>query len=330
MPDFATTVPATHTRPLAQFGGARPPAPAWFRQLMAMPMETGAVHIDGTRIEHFSWGQRGAQGVLLVHGNRAHARWWGPVAPLLARAGLRVAALSFSGMGGSGWRDAYHTSQMIEEMFGVIEATGLHEGPARPFVVAHSFGASIAALAARSRGHELSGTILVDSSMGPTPPQHPADILNKPRHYPTLEAGLARFRLLPEQNCDNAFILDEVARLALAEAEGGWRWCFDPSYWTKLTYENPWPAVSAPLCKLAFLYGETSSLVTEDCLALQRQQAPETTPFIGIPEAGHHVMMDQPFALGTAIHAILACWLPDTLATGVATTASLPADRSRS
>jgi len=35
---------------------------------------------------------------------------------------------------------------------------------------------------------------------------------------------------------------------------------------------------------------------------------PEGTPFIGIPEAGHHIMADQPLALIAALRTCFAYW----------------------
>ena len=87
----------------APYGGERPPAPAWYEALRGEAPEPLRVTVDGAGIEVLAWGERGRPGILLVHGNGAHAHWWGPVAPLLARE-YRVASLSLSGMGGSDWR----------------------------------------------------------------------------------------------------------------------------------------------------------------------------------------------------------------------------------
>jgi pimeloyl-ACP methyl ester carboxylesterase len=35
---------------------------------------------------------------------------------------------------------------------------------------------------------------------------------------------------------------------------------------------------------------------------------PEDTPFITVPDAAHHLMVDQPLAVVTAIRAMLAQW----------------------
>jgi pimeloyl-ACP methyl ester carboxylesterase len=301
----------TQLTPLAAFGGARPPAPDWFRALGAAPPEAGQITVANAPIEYFIWGERGAPGLLLLHGNRAHARWWGPVAPLLAQSGFRVAAMSFSGMGGSGWRAAYHTGQLIEEMFAVMRMAGLCEAASLPFIGAHSFGAMVSALAAQSRGAELGGVVLVDSAVGPVQLDLPEGFSRNPRVYDSLEAALVRFRLAPPQPCRELYIMDEVGRQALVQDGEVWRWRFDPYFWDKLTYGSSWDAIAAPACKLAFIYGETSGILTSARLAAQRGQAPAGTPFIGIPEAGHHVMMDQPFALTAAMRAVYACWQND-------------------
>jgi hypothetical protein len=47
------------------------------------------------------------------------------------------------------------------------------------------------------------------------------------RVYETFDAALARFRLMPEQPCDNPFIVEFIGRHSLRRAEDGWVWKFD-------------------------------------------------------------------------------------------------------
>ena len=61
--------------PLAPFHGEVPPAPDWFRKAVATPYETGSVTVKGANVTYQRWGRRGAPGLLLVHGNGAHAHW---------------------------------------------------------------------------------------------------------------------------------------------------------------------------------------------------------------------------------------------------------------
>jgi pimeloyl-ACP methyl ester carboxylesterase len=265
---------------LARFAGARPPAPRWYEALRSDLPQEHRVTVAGAAIEVLTWGELGRPGILLVHGNRAHARWWGPVAPLLAR-DYRVASLSLSGMGGSDWR----------------------------------FGGISAAKAVRLRGHELAGVAFVDSFIVP-PSMRATGRLPKPRgrHYPDLASALARFRLSPSQPNDASYILDDVARAGLIEDEDGrWRWRFDPAFMQKLVLQNldmdeAWDMVTDPPCPVGFVFGERSALATPKIVAAQRARARAGTPSIGIPEAWHHVMFDQPFALVTVLRSLAACW----------------------
>ena len=68
-------------RPLATLNGERPDAPDWYRALELEPPETFRPVVEGAAIEVLAWGEKGRPGLLLAHGNAAHARWWGPVAP---------------------------------------------------------------------------------------------------------------------------------------------------------------------------------------------------------------------------------------------------------
>jgi len=58
-------------------------------------------------------------------------------------------------------------------------------------------------------------------------------------------------------------------------------------------------------------FGDRSLLMTRERLALLRSAAPAHAPWIVIPDAGHHIMVDQPLALVAALRALLAAWQPD-------------------
>jgi pimeloyl-ACP methyl ester carboxylesterase len=291
-------------RPLAGLNGERPAAPEWYRALSSTPMETLEVDVQGASIEVLTWGQRGRPGLLLAHGSRAHARWWLPVAPILART-MRVVAFSYSGMGASGWRDSYSIDQQVDELFGAAEAGGLFGHGAPPCFAGHSFGANAVVRAAELRGTELGGAILVDSAIVPYDGQRSFDVSGNTRRYATLAAALARFSLSPPQRCDNLFILDDVARAGLVQEDGGWRWRFDPKFRHKMQPYNVWQSVRQPACPLGVIYGEESALLKDEILSAQRKSMAPGTPFIGIPMAAHHVMFDQPVALSVAIQSMI-------------------------
>jgi len=289
--------------PLARFGGVQPARAPRISHLELGEPEIHRITVLGAKVEYCTWGQVGRPGVLLVHGLFAHSRWWGPVAPLLAR-NFRVASLSLSGMGRSDWRSEYSFCGHAEEMLGVMQKAGFFDGGAKPALIAHSFGAHSATVLAASHGDKLSRMIMVDTGMAPG--KHPSSS-TKRRRYKTLGDALSRFRLSPPQNCENPWLVDEVARHGLVEdSDGFWRWCFDPDYVSKLRYSNSFEALPQSRCPLAFVYGEQSELTPVRIREVQQAQAPAGTTFTGIPGAAHHVMLDQPIRLAETLRVLLA------------------------
>ena len=61
-------------------------------------------------------------------------------------------------------------------------------------------------------------------------------------------------------------------------------------------------------CKKAFMYGEKSLLVDAETLSFVQGLLGEGSPVIGIPEAHHHLMLDQPIAFITGVRGILEAW----------------------
>ena len=130
---------------------------------------------------------------------------------------------------------------------------------------------------------------------------------------PSLEAIIARFRLAPPQACDNLFILDFIARRSARKAVGadgapGWSLSFDPHFWEKFGRLDPIALVKGVRSPLALIRGGKSQLLQpEDAAYLLSLIAPGS-PYVEIPEAEHHVMIDQPLAFVAALRALLAAW----------------------
>ena len=299
--------------PLAALGGAVPPAPRWYRDAMAFEPEAGAVVVDGTRLETLTWGDPGKPGLLFLHGNGAHAGWWRFIAPFFAR-DYRCAAFSWSGMGRSDHRPTYSIDNFVAQLFAVAEATGLYAAPVKPLVVAHSFGGFPTAVAAHRHGERLRGAVIVD-----TPFRRPDEGRERPpmggkphRVYATLAEALARFRLVPDQSSKLLFIVDMIARGSLVEVDDdrgtGWTWAFDPFVFARFHPEEQPGLLGAPGCPTAIVWGERSMLMPPERVAEIRAQMPPGTPAIGIPDAAHHVMIDQPLAFVSALRGLFAGW----------------------
>jgi pimeloyl-ACP methyl ester carboxylesterase len=300
--------------PLAAFHGQKPPAPPWFERAIQDEPERTFVEVEGAQVETLAWGERGKPGLMLLHGGAAHADWWSFIAPFFAGE-HRVVASTFTGMGRSGWRDAYRFEQFVREAREAGHAAGAFDG-GRPVVVGHSFGGRVAMGLSRDFGHEFAGAVAVDPPFfapqhvrSPSPPR-PAKT-RRVQH--SLAAIVARFRLAPPQACDNPFILDHIARRSAHEVvdeEGrpGWSLCFDPHFWEKFTRIDPLAIVIAARCPLAVIRGETSQLFKAVDADYLMSLLPPGSPSIVIPEAEHHVMIDQPLAFVSALRALLATW----------------------
>jgi pimeloyl-ACP methyl ester carboxylesterase len=305
--------------PLVPFHGEKPPAPAWFEEALALQPERSSHQGAGVTIETLAWGERGKPGLLMLHGGSAHADWWSYLAPFFAKT-HRVVASSWSGMGGSDWRDAYSMDLLCAEMLSTLEATGLDEGPVRPVVVSHSFGSFPAMAFAARFGERIGGLITVDSPFLSNEMRSKREIDRPPSRpprdtvlYDTFVEALARFRLMPAQEAENLYIVDYIARHSLREVKKpdgstGWTWRFDPFMWSRLKRNDSAVDLAGAKCRLAITWGSDSILFPDEIKGFVRATAPKGTMFIEIPKARHHVLIDQPLALVTLIRSVIAAW----------------------
>lgn len=295
---------------LAPFAGEPPPAPAWFDAAIAHQPERSLIPVEGANIELLTWGEVGKPGLLFLHGNGAHADWWSFIAPFFAK-DWRVAAISWSGMGGSDWREAYSADLFAEEIFSAVHAAGLEAGGVKPILVGHSFGGFPTLYCAARHPERLRGAILADSSIQPPekrwkgPP--PRSGLGQ-RVYPTLEEALTRFRLAPPQPCENLYIADFIARRSLKAVEGGWTWKFDPDLWHNFRMPDLGLLLPRIACPAALMWGERSNLMHAETLDYMIGQMPKDVLLLPLPDADHHVMIDQPLAFVAGLRGLLAAW----------------------
>lgn len=295
--------------PLAPFHGQRPQAPQWFIDTVAQLPQSNYVEVKGARIHYLRWGQRSRPGLLLVHGNAAHAYWWSFIAPFLARE-YNVAAMDLSGMGDSDWRDHYTMELFAEEQLAVCQDAGMFDVGEPPVIVAHSFGGFVTMLTGALYGDRLYGTVIVDSPVNPPGrPGGPPERKIKPhRVYPTLAEALARFRLMPPQTSENLYLLDWVARHSLKQVEGGYSWKFDPAIWRSFSIGDTSARLRETKCRIAVFRGEHSVLMPPEIGEYMFNILGRAAPMVEIPQAQHHIMLDQPLAFVAALRALLADW----------------------
>ncbi len=117
------------------------------------------VTVHGIRLRYRDWGGDGRP-LVALHGAAAHAHWWDPVAPHLARR-LRVLALDWRGHGRSAWpgSPAYRSQDFAAELGGVIERLGLRD----VVVAGHSMGGHNAMAFAAWHPERLTRLVVVDA-----------------------------------------------------------------------------------------------------------------------------------------------------------------------
>jgi pimeloyl-ACP methyl ester carboxylesterase len=282
--------------------------PRWFADALAAPRSDHTVLVTGCPIHYLRWGTSGKPGLILVHGGAAHAEWWSFLAPFLVRQ-CDVVALDLSGHGDSGRREAYPRRVWAEEIRGVIADAGF-VGP--PTLVGHSMGGLVSIVAASLFGDELAGAVIVDAPVRRPDPESQeggsGSSFRNPKTYATPEDAMKRFRLVPDQPCANGFILEHVARTSVRAVEGGYTWKFDPRVFMRFSKEKMSDHLAGVRCRVAMLRGEKSVVVPPATGEYMLELLAHRAPLIEIPEAHHHLILDQPLAFIAALRAILADW----------------------
>ena len=295
------------------------PAPAdekgdWLEAALSIQVERGWCEVAGAKVELLSWGERGAPGILFAHGFAANADWWRAIAGPLAMGGYRTAALSFSGMGQSGWRDDYSLDLFAAELEEASRKAGLDDAGVAPLLVAHSFGGYPAIVSASANPDQWRALALVDSRANDSLAQMSApEERVEPRIVSDRDELVSRFRLMPDQPCRQPRLLDEVMQHSVRrlekDGEEGWSWATDPNLFPGFSGRSITSLVSAMPCPLAYIHGEDSYIKRDGMLEGIRTNFPPGTPVVVIPDAGHHVILDQPIAVIAALRLLDAMWM---------------------
>lgn len=289
------------------------PTPAWFDWALDQPCESKTVNVEGCDIHYLRWTQTAKpapqRGILFVHGGGAHANWWRFIAPFFVQQ-FRVAAIDLSGMGDSGRREEYTAALRAKEMRAVLLDADLGE---KPFIVGHSFGGYMTLRFGVDYGEMIGGAVIADTPIrrpGDPPPGRAKRVFNHTRTYPSFEEAVARFRLLPAQECEHEFLVEFIARHSLKHVEGGWNWKFDPQAMGAKRWEEPFHEHTANMrCRRALIHGQHSALVDRERAAYISSLMGPDAPIVEIPEAQHHLLLDQPIAFIATVRALIENWI---------------------
>ena len=285
-------------------------SPAWFKRSLAVQPVDHTIEVQGTPIHYLQWGDDKAKaGLIFVHGNGAHAHWWSFIAPFFLDH-YRAIAIDLAGAGDSGNCQAYSPEGFAAQIMAVAQAADFG---ADTIIVGHSFGGYITLKSGLLYHQRLGGIVLVDSAVRPPDFQWERDPRSSPikpkRIYPDYASALARFRLMPPQSCENQYILDYIGAHSLKQVADGWTWKFDDSMFSKFEFGSAQHEDLAALkCRVGVIYGEDSYLFTQDIADFMFKVLDESVPFAAIPEAQHHLFLDQPLAFVSALRTLLAEW----------------------
>jgi pimeloyl-ACP methyl ester carboxylesterase len=278
-----------------------------FLERLGEPPRSVRVSVEGAELHVLQWGNEQARPVVLVHGMRAHARWFSPVGPALAER-FRALSLDLRGHGQSSHSPSYGQAPYAQDVVGLVDALGLE----RPILVGHSMGAGVVSRAAASLGKRLGGLVLVDAGMGPPPrPQNALrraepedDGEREPTVFASWEQARARFRLRPGDSVASRELLDHLAWHALQELpDGHFRWRFDPNLWRRGQRNAPPFEDGNVRCPVIAIYGARSPMLqrTDPRTVVERFPSAPWTAVEILDSAHHHVFLDQPEAFNALL-----------------------------
>lgn len=285
-------------------------APAWFNTALSIRPDRRTIVVEGVEIHYRLWRARSPtppeqvqSDLILIHGAAAMSSWWDHIAPFLATS-RRVLAIDLSGHGDSARRSEYSVQAWANEVRAVARDTG---STGAAIAIGHSLGGLVAMLAANAIEPGISAAIAIDSLIRDrTPAQHAdsqARAARPLRVYPTQQAAEARFTPLPAHPV-LAFVTAHIARESIMRVPSGWSWKFDPRIFAR--QQVVVDVARNPNRRVAIFRGEHGIVPSE--VAARMRINFGLSDIVEIPEAGHHVMLDQPLALVTALRTVVTQW----------------------
>ncbi len=270
------------------------------------------ISIRGFRLRLRIWGDQTKPMVLLQHGGKDHGRSWDwTVAALIDDYCLVVPDLR--GHGDSDWPSGggYDSLDMVADLAFLVEelAQRGHKEPLR--IIGHSLGGNIALNFAAAQPDRVRSVISIEglgfsqksydqlteksaaTRMQEAIGRRLQVLARAPRRFRTVEEGISRLAALHKQ-LDPAQA-EHLARHALVEEEGGFRWKHDPLLGFMPVRPMP-PSEYAPIFgsitqPVLLMYGKTSWAQSpgED----GRLQAFQNAQLLEFEDAGHWLHHDR-------------------------------------
>ena len=274
-------------------------APSWFLDALKIkPSELIIKNIRGD-LSYSRWNclNENKKLLILIHGTGAHKRWWYPIAPQFMQ-DTNIVAVDLPGMGDSGFREEYSIKDFGECIISIIENEKIKNGIDNVSIVGHSLGGQVAAYVASEQKELVNNLIMIDTFIRPPdwdPSQHEGGPLRMIKYYPEKRIILERFRLLPQQDCNNDWFMRYIADHSVKETDEGWRWKFDDSMFNSL--ERLFGYKFSFGCPALFIHGADSLLMSANILDNIKKTYSDIMDFNEVKGAAHHVPLDKPLEI---------------------------------
>jgi pimeloyl-ACP methyl ester carboxylesterase len=260
-------------------------------------------------LSFLEWGTAGRPVLCFLHGGSAHAHWFDLVAPPFTDR-FHVIALDQRGHGESEWAKppAYATENFAVDLLGFVDALGF----ARVTLIGHSMGGHNAMSFSAWHPDRVRALVIIDSR-----PMIPTDRLDRLRRrgertlrpYPSREAALQSFRLVPRETNADPALLAHMGAAGVVERDGAWVYRFDPASNAERRPVDAWTLLDRITAPTLIARGELSPVLPRD-MADKLRSAIRGASLVEIPASYHHVTLDNPAGFVLELDRFLASLRP--------------------
>ncbi len=259
-------------------------------------MESFYFDHGGVRLHCVRWGNPQDTPVVMLHGLRAYAQTWEPLAEALGD-GFCCYALDQRGRGLSGWApsDSYRTECYVADLRQLVLHLQLDEF----FLIGHSMGGSTALEYVRQYPNRICGLVVEDIGPGSSAAGDGAQRIRRemretPLVFADWEAAEAFWRH-SRPNLSRAGLQSRLLH-SMHETPAGIAWRHDQQGIAEARLSIPpidlWPAIRSLRCPTLLVRGGRSDFLSQETMLAVEASNPYIET-VEIPEASHYVHDEQ-------------------------------------
>jgi pimeloyl-ACP methyl ester carboxylesterase len=274
----------------------------------AAPFESRFIEVNGVKLHYLDYGTAGCTPLLCLHGGAVNAHWFDFVAQAFTP-DYHMRSFDQRGHGDSAWAEPpeYSYDAYAADVAEIVKKLDL-----RDFVMmGHSMGGLVSLIYAATYPGRVKKLVLIDSTLVSTPDRVALlhQVGNREgKTYSTHDDFIENFRVRPAGTTAAPEILRYLAeRSGRHSADGLWRHKFDRNVYAKramIDIPSYWDRIEIPAL---YVKGGRSNRITPEII----EDATARCPYfelIEVPEADHHVTLDNPPGFVEAVRG----WLDKT------------------